>query len=166
MRRGGELLRDQKVTLFDGLVRLKLSRVESAISGAGHALLTIDGALKASAQTGHRSFDAELHRARGKILLKAGPGDCGPGEEAFQTAIVIAQQQGARSFELRAALSLAKLYQSTGRPAEAHAILAPALEGFSPTSEMPEIAEAQALLEPRTLGPWRRRCGRYGRPTG
>ena len=43
-------------------------------------------------------------------------------------------------------LSLAKLYQSTGRPADAHAVLAPALEGFSPTPEMPEIAEAQALL--------------------
>jgi hypothetical protein len=47
---------------------------------------------------------------------------------------------------LRAALSLAKLYQSTARPIEAHDILAPALEGFAPTSEMPEIAEAQALL--------------------
>ena len=55
-------------------------------------------------------------------------------------------EQGARSFGLRAALSLAKLYQSTGRPAEAHAVLEPALGGFSPTPEMPEIAEAQALL--------------------
>jgi hypothetical protein len=41
---------------------------------------------------------------------------------------------------------LAKLYQSTGRPADAHGVLAPALEGFSPTSEFPEIEEAQALL--------------------
>ena len=51
------------------------------------------------------------------------------------------------SWGLRAALSLAKLYRLTGRPAEAHAVLAPALEGFAPTPEMPEIAEAQALLE-------------------
>ena len=58
----------------------------------------------------------------------------------------MAQQQGARSFELRAALSLAKLYQSTGRDAEAHAVLTPALDGFAPTLGMPEIAEAQALL--------------------
>ena len=43
-------------------------------------------------------------------------------------------------------LALAKLYQSTIRPVDAHAVLAPALEGFSPTAEMPEIAEAQALL--------------------
>ncbi|MFZ0605969.1 MAG: hypothetical protein WAN05_32245, partial [Roseiarcus sp.] len=47
---------------------------------------------------------------------------------------------------LRAALALARLYQSTGRPTEAHAVLAPALEGFASTPEMPEIAEAQALL--------------------
>ena len=58
----------------------------------------------------------------------------------------MAQQQKAKSFELRAALSLAKLYQSTLRPAEAQAVLAPALDGFSPTPEFSEIAEAQALL--------------------
>ena len=62
------------------------------------------------------------------------------------SAMAVAREQGARSFELRAALSLAKLYQSTARPADAHAVLAPALEGFSPTPEMPEIAEAEALL--------------------
>ena len=63
-------------------------------------------------------------------------------EEAFQRAIAVAGEQGARSFGLRAALSLAKLYQSTSRLAEAQAVLAPALEGFAPTDEMPEIAEA------------------------
>jgi len=47
---------------------------------------------------------------------------------------------------IRAGLALAKLYQSTGRPAEARAVLAPALEGFVPTPEMTEIAEATALL--------------------
>ena len=47
---------------------------------------------------------------------------------------------------MRASLSLAKLYQSTARLADAHAVLAPALEGFSPTPEMREIEEAQALI--------------------
>ena len=82
----------------------------------------------------------------GEIVLKRDPTNPAPAEEAFLTAIAIAKQQAARSFELRAALALAKLYQSTGRPAEAHAVLAPALEGFAPTDEMPEIAEAQILL--------------------
>ena len=93
-----------------------------------------------------RWFDAESHRVRGEILLKRDPANTAPAEEAFLTAIAVAQQQKARSFELRAALSLAKLYQSTGRAADAHAVLAPALEGFSPTPEFPEIEEAQKLL--------------------
>jgi plasmid replication initiation protein len=70
----------------------------------------------------------------------------GGGRRAGQPAIAVAQQQKARSFELRAALSLAKLYQSTGRAAYAHAVLLPALEGFAPTPEFPEIEEAQRLL--------------------
>jgi len=93
-----------------------------------------------------RIVAAETHRARGNILLEKNPADHAPAEEAFLAAIGIAQQQKAKSFGLRAALALAKLYRSTGRPAEAHAVLAPALEGFSPAPEMPEIAEAQALL--------------------
>jgi tetratricopeptide (TPR) repeat protein len=97
-------------------------------------------------RTGHKTFDAELHRLRGEALSQLDPDNVGPGEEALRRAIEIARQQGARSFELRAALSLAKLYQSFGRPADAHAALSPALEGFSPTPEMPEIAEAQALF--------------------
>jgi hypothetical protein len=48
---------------------------------------------------------------------------------------------------LQAALKVAKLYQSTSRPIDAHDVLAPALEGFSPTAEFPAIAEAKALLE-------------------
>ena len=87
-----------------------------------------------------------LHRLRGNILLKHEPANPAPAEEAFKTAIAIATEQSARSPRLQAALSLAKLYRSTGRAAEAHDVLAPALEGFSPTPEMPEIAEAQSLL--------------------
>ena len=110
----------------------------------------LDGALAEAEQTKARAFVADGHRIRGEILLKRDPTDTEPGEEAFLTAIAIAQQQKARSFELRSALSLAKLYRITNRAAEAHAVLAPALEGFSPTLEFSEIAEAQALVV--TLG--------------
>ena len=103
-------------------------------------------ALALAEQTGELWTDAFLHRIRGDILLKAYPEHPARAEDAYPAAIAVAREQGARSFGLHAALSLAKLYQSTGRPADAHAVLAPALEGFSPTPEMPEIAEAQALL--------------------
>ena len=91
--------------------------------------------------------DALLNRLRGEILLKRDPANTAPAVAAFLAAIAVAQAQKAKSFELQAALSLGRLYQSTGRPAYAYAVLAPALEGFEPTHEMPEIAEALALLE-------------------
>ena len=80
-----------------------------------------------------------MHRLRGEILLKRDPMSTAPAEDAFLTAIAVAQQQNARSFELRAAFSLAKLYHSTDRPADAHAVLASALKGISPTPEFPEV---------------------------
>ena len=106
----------------------------------------MDEALALAAETGEHWTDSFLHRIRGEILFKHDPANTGPAEEAFLTAIAIAQQQKARSFELHAALSLAKLYQSTGRPADAHAVIARALQGFSPTPEFPEISEAQTML--------------------
>jgi predicted ATPase len=107
----------------------------------------IDEALALANETGERWTDALLHRIRGAILLKRDPANPAPAEEAFLAAIAVAQAQKARSFELQTALPLAKLYQSTARPAEAHAVLAPALEGFLPAPEMPEIAEGHALME-------------------
>ena len=77
--------------------------------------------------------------------MKRDPAETALAEDAFRAAIAVAKQQGARSYHLQAALPLAKLYQSTARPVEAHAVLAPALEGFTPTPEMPEIAEAISL---------------------
>ena len=147
MRRGAELLREQNVLLFDGLLKIALAEAEARAGDPGHAIAILDEALAMSDRTGLRAFEAELHRARGEILLKRDPASSAPAEDALLTAIAVAKQQGTRSFELRAALSLAKLYQSTTRRVEAHAILAPALEGFAPTPEMPEIAEAQALLD-------------------
>jgi predicted ATPase len=84
---------------------------------------------------------------RAEILLQRDPVNTVPAEEALLTGIEIAQQQKARSFEIRAALSLAKLYQSTGRPADAHAVLASALEGFTATPEFPEVEDALGLLD-------------------
>jgi tetratricopeptide (TPR) repeat protein len=147
MRRGVELLRDQNFLWLDGLLKIALAEAEARAGDVDHALAILDEALATCDRIEYRSFEADLHRARGEMLLMRDPADPALAEEALLTAIAVAKQQGTRSFELQAALALAKLYQSTGRPAEAHAILAAALEGFSPTPEMPEIAEAQAQLE-------------------
>jgi hypothetical protein len=111
---------------------------------AEEALRWVAEALEILAAQSFASALAPLHRIRGEALALR---DAAEAEEAFQESIRIAGEQGARSFGLQAALPLAKLYQSTARPSEAHAVLSDALEGFAPTPEMPEIAEARALLE-------------------
>jgi tetratricopeptide (TPR) repeat protein len=124
-----------------------LAELEAETLGAEPALARIDEAMTLARQVETRCNLPFLHLLRGEVLLHCDPANPAPAEEAFQTALEIAKQQGARSWGLRAALALAKLYQSTDRLAHAYSVLAPALEGFSPTPEMPEIAEAQALLE-------------------
>src|SRR5262249_36049522 len=93
-----------------------------------------------------RCYEAEMHRIRGEILLKRDPANTAAATQSLQAAIAIAQSQKARSFELRAALSLAKLYRAANRDADAHAVLALAVEGFPPTRQFPELAEAKTLL--------------------
>jgi predicted ATPase len=141
---GGDDHRPRKQSpppFFQGLL------AEIEVQGdAATALTRIDEALALAGETGEHWSDAFLHRLRGKILLKRDPANMTPAEDALLTAVAIAKQQKARSFELRAALDLARLYHSTSRPADAHALLAPALKGFLPTPEFPEIAEAQTLL--------------------
>jgi predicted ATPase len=97
-------------------------------------------------RTEQRWCEAELYRIRGEILLRRDPADTAAAEQSLQAAIAVAQSQKARSFELRAALSLAKLYNAANRDADAHAVLAPAIEDFPPTQQFPELTEAQALL--------------------
>ena len=123
-----------------------LARLEAIAQNYQRALALIDEALAMSQEGGDRLYDSNLHRLRGNILLKREPANPAPTEDAFKTSLAIAKQQGARTFELLASLALAKLYQSTNRLVEAHAVLAPALEGFSPTPEMPVIAKALELM--------------------
>jgi class 3 adenylate cyclase/tetratricopeptide (TPR) repeat protein len=109
-----------------------LAELEAETGDLQSALVSVDEGLALARETEQHWSDVFLYRLSGEILLKQDATNSRPAEEAFQNALKIAQQQHARSFGLRAALALAKLYQSTGRPAEAHAALAPALEGFSP----------------------------------
>ena len=132
--------------LFVPPVLALLAELESAAGDAERAQSAIDEGLAMAQEGGQHYADSFLHRLQGDLLLKLNPDDPEPAAAAYKTAVDVSEHQGARTYRLLASLSLAKLYQSTGRPVEAHAVLAPALEGFSPTPEMPEIAEAQALL--------------------
>ena len=132
-------------TIFQALLAL-LAQLEAETLAADSAFARMDEALTLAHESENRISLNFLHRLRGEMQLRRDPTNPAPAEEAFLAAVAVANEQGARSPRLQAALSLAKLYRSTSRPVEAHAVLAPALEGFAPTPEMPEIAEAQALL--------------------
>jgi predicted ATPase len=146
MRRCAESLRQQDLLNFDGLFKIALAEAEARAGDPDRAIAILDEALATANRLGYRAFEAELHRARGDTLLIRDSANTAAAEEALLNAIAVAKRQATSSFELRAALALAKLYRSSARPSDAHAVLAPALEGFAPTPEMPEIAEAQALL--------------------
>ncbi|MBV8793519.1 MAG: AAA family ATPase [Hyphomicrobiales bacterium] len=124
-----------------------LARLEAAEQNYEQALALIDEAFALSEEGGDRLYDSNLHRGRGNIFLNRKPANPAQAEDAFKTALAVANEQGARTFALHASIALAKLYQATGRLAEARAVLEPALEGFSPTPEMPAIATARTLLQ-------------------
>jgi tetratricopeptide (TPR) repeat protein len=70
MRRGIELLREQNNPVFDGLVKIALAEAEALAGNADRAVAVLDEALATSERIGHHSYDAELHRVRGEMLLK------------------------------------------------------------------------------------------------
>jgi class 3 adenylate cyclase/tetratricopeptide (TPR) repeat protein len=146
MRQGVQNSTDAGIVTFEPLWAHELANFEAASDEPDAALATISRSLAGNERTGQRWYDAALHGLRGDVLLQQNPAAPAAAESAWLTALAIASEQGARTFAMQAALNLAKLYRTTNRSFEAHDILAPALEGFAPTPEMPEIAEALKLL--------------------
>src|SRR5262245_40432131 len=106
----------------------------------------VEGGLALSAQTGQAVSDAELHRLRGEIVLASGRAPA-EAEAHFQRALDVARSQEARSFELRAATSLARLWRDQARTAEARALLQPVYEWFTEGFDTGDLKDARALLE-------------------
>jgi predicted ATPase len=111
-------------------------------------LATLDARRAAIDQSGRRWFEAEVQRVRGELFLKLTPPDIAAAEAALMRAIEIARGQQTRTFELRATLSLAELYKTTGQDRAASELLVPALLGFNPGPAFPEVEEAQRFLTP------------------
>jgi predicted ATPase len=146
MREGLALWNEMHYRLFAPLNGTLLAEREAEAGRVEVGLATLDEQLAAIEQTEERWFDAEVHRVRGELLLKLRRPDVAAAESAFMRAITISRSQQTRTFELRAALSLAKLYQATDRDQVASELLVPALDGFNAGAELPEVEEAQRLL--------------------
>ncbi len=146
MRQGLGLWDEMQYRLFAPLTGTLLAEGEAEAGRVELGLATLDAELVAIEETGQHWFDAEVHRARGELLLKLRRPDVAAAESAFMRAIDIARSQQTQTFELRAALSLAKFYRTTGRDQAAKELLVPTLVGFDAGPEVPEVEEAQRLL--------------------
>jgi DNA-binding SARP family transcriptional activator len=122
-----------------------LARACAAAGQPEQGLEAIELGLTESLHNNERWWDAELHRLRGKLIWTQNA-ELDAVESAFQRAIEIAQSQQAKSLELRAATSLARLWHATARPAVARELLAPLYAWFSEGFDTTDLKKAQALL--------------------
>jgi predicted ATPase len=97
--------------------------------------------------TGDRHWEAELHRCKGELLLMQQMQKVGEAEECFRQALDTARRQQAKSLELRAAMSLSRLWQQQGKQEEAHHLLADIYGWFTEGFDTPDLQEAKALLQ-------------------
>ena len=105
-------------------------------------------ALATVCQTGERWSEAELHRLQGELLLQQQSRESQSAAEAcFQQALEVARKQEAKSFELRAATSLARLWQSQGKTQEARNLLAPVYNWFTEGFDTADLKDAKTLLD-------------------
>jgi class 3 adenylate cyclase/predicted ATPase len=109
------------------------------------AFTLLDEALQIVERTGERWFLAELYRHKGQLLLRQG--DAESAEELYRKALSIAREQEAKLWELRAALSLARLRRDQRRCGEARDLLAPIYGWFTEGFDTPDLEKAKALLE-------------------
>jgi predicted ATPase len=97
--------------------------------------------------TEERWWEAELYRLQGELLRQLPRPDVGQAEACFQQALDVARRQQARALELRAALSLARLWQGQGKWAVARQLLAPIYDWFTEGFDTVDLQEAKTLLE-------------------
>jgi predicted ATPase len=113
----------------------------------GEGLGAIAEALAFIQQNGERWWEAEIFRLRGELLLKQNESKAAEAQNCFEEAIQIAREQGAKSLELRAAVSLARLLRDTNRRDEAYALLVEIYNWFTEGFDTADLKDAKALLD-------------------
>jgi predicted ATPase len=136
-------------TLFLSYFLLRLAECNLLAGRFDDALLVLDSARAFFEETGERWWDAEVHRLKGRITAAMGA-DVGAAEACFHHALEVARRQEARSLELRAATSLARLWHDQGKRREAHELLAPVYGWFTEGFDTPDLQDAKMLLDELT----------------
>ena len=118
----------------------ELGQLDAAWRCIGEAMAAVE-------TTKERWFEAEVNRTAGEIALKSPEPDAAKAEAYFERALTVARQQQAKSWELRAAMSLARLWRDQGKVQQARELLAPVYGWFTEGFDTRDLKEAKALLE-------------------
>ena len=134
---GVHLIPHMKVMLAQAC--LGMGQTEQAEALVRDAIELID-------RTGHRMYEVEAHRVLGEILLNDTRRDEGAASKAFLKALEVAKSQQAKSWELRAAIRMARLWRDQGKRQQAHDLLAPVYGWFTEGFDTLDLKEAKTLL--------------------
>ena len=133
------------VRLYQTGMLYSLAQAYAIASQPDQGLITLDRALILVEQTAEHHYEAELHRVRGELALIQG--DKAAAEASYRKAVEIALRQSGRSWELRATLSLARLWRQQGKAGQARESLASIYNWFTEGFDTPDLSEARALLK-------------------
>jgi class 3 adenylate cyclase/predicted ATPase len=136
---GAEILRPYWLALLAEAYGI-MGQLEEGLTALAEALTLAE-------TTGGRWYESELYRLKGELLLQQHSDNQADAESCFHHALDIARNQQARSFELRTATSLARLWQQQGRRQEAYDLLTPVYNWFTEGFDTADLQEAQALLD-------------------
>jgi len=136
---GAEILRPYYLAL--------LAEAHGTIGEPEIGLTILTEALTLAETTGERWYESEIYRLKGELLLQQHSDNDTEAGNCFQKALDIARNQQAKSFELRAATSLARLWQRQGKRQEAHDLLASVYNWFTEGFDTADLQEAKALLD-------------------
>ena len=147
---GMTALRSTGATLYEPWLLSNLARAYVDLGELEGAWRCIDEAMTAMQTSKERWCEAEVHRTAGEIALKSPQPDAAKAQAYFERALAVARQQQAKSWELRAAMSMARLWRDRGKRDEARDLLAPVYGWFTEGFDTLDLKEAKGLLD--TLG--------------
>jgi predicted ATPase len=124
-----------------------LAEAFAKVGQTAEGLEALAEALATLVRSRARWWEAELYRLRGELLWQHAAAQPGEAAACFQQALAVARRQQAKSLELRAAMSLSRLWQHQGKRTEAHQLLAEVYGWFTEGFDTADLQEAKALLE-------------------
>jgi predicted ATPase len=140
-------LRSTGATFYEPQHLQYLAMAYAELGQLDNAWRCIDDAIDKKEKSKEKWGEAEVHRIAGEIALKSLPPDPEKAERYFERALAIARQQQAKSWELRATMSLARLWRDQGKVQQARELLAPVYGWFTEGFDTRDLKEAKALLE-------------------